>query len=146
MSGSPRPAGNDTPRPPPPNPAHPVVPSGKTLAFGIPALSHLLSSPAAPTPKQSKSKTKDGAAPQISVLVVAPTRELALQTHDTLAALGAPLGIASVAVFGGVAKDAQVRLLRSADRAHSGLATRIVVGTPGRILDLVTEGACDLSG
>ena len=105
--------------------------SGKTLAFGLPALARLVASP---LPKDKKSKGKGTTS--VSVLVVAPTRELALQTHETLEKLGEPLGIASVAVFGGVDKGAQIKALKGA---------RIVVGTPGRILDLVNEGACDLS-
>lgn len=79
----------------------------------------------------------------MSVLVVAPTRELALQTHDTLSALGAPFNIASVAVFGGVDKAPQINALRNENKDVK--VTRIVVGTPGRILDLVDAGACDLS-
>jgi ATP-dependent RNA helicase DBP3 len=75
--------------------------------------------------------------------VVAPTRELALQTHDTLSALGAPFNIASVAVFGGVDKGSQIKSLANANK--DGRITRIIVGTPGRILDLVNDGACDLS-
>ena len=75
--------------------------------------------------------------------MVAPTRELALQTHDTLSALGATFNIASVAVFGGVDKGPQVKALKNEEK--DGKVTRIVVGTPGRILDLVNEGACDLS-
>jgi ATP-dependent RNA helicase DBP3 len=106
--------------------------SGKTLAFGIPALVHLISS----NPKKRKGSA-------INVLVVAPTRELALQTHETLSSLGAPFGIASVAVFGGVPKEPQVKAL--ANSSKDGMNTRIVVGTPGRILDLVNDGACDLS-
>ncbi|KAJ7924401.1 P-loop containing nucleoside triphosphate hydrolase protein [Mycena leptocephala] len=109
--------------------------SGKTLAFGIPALARLMTRP---LPTDSSST--------ISVLVVAPTRELALQTHDTLNEIGTPLGIASVAVFGGVPKEPQVRMLRNLNKGKNGPTTRIVVGTPGRILDLVQEGACDLSG
>ncbi|KAF4623777.1 hypothetical protein D9613_001589 [Agrocybe pediades] len=109
--------------------------SGKTLAFGIPALVKLLKTP----PPSGKGKST------ISVLVVAPTRELAIQTHDTLSALGQPFGIASVAVFGGVPKDPQVRMLKNANKAKDGLTTRIIVGTPGRLLDLMQEGACDLS-
>lgn len=109
--------------------------SGKTLAFGIPALSRLIHSP----PKSKKQST-------VSVLVVAPTRELAIQTHDTLSALGKPFGIASVAVFGGVPKDPQIKMLKNASKSKDGMVTRIVVGTPGRILDLMQEGACDLSG
>jgi ATP-dependent RNA helicase DBP3 len=113
--------------------------SGKTLAFGIPALARLLASGS----RKSKKKGKD-VVTKADVLVVAPTRELALQTHDTLSAIGNPLGIGSVAVFGGVDKKDQVRLLRGG--SVDGVTTRIIVGTPGRILDLVNEGACDLSG
>ena len=80
----------------------------------------------------------------MSVLVVAPTRELAIQTHETLDALGAPFGIASVAVFGGVDKAPQIKALKNMNKGGR-TTTRIVVGTPGRILDLVNEGACDLS-
>ena len=108
--------------------------SGKTLAFGIPAICHLL-----------KSHTKHVKS-TVSVLVVAPTRELALQTHDTLTSLGAPFGIASVAVFGGVPKEPQVKMLKNASKGKDGMTTKIIVGTPGRILDLMQEGACDLSG
>ncbi|KAG2091515.1 P-loop containing nucleoside triphosphate hydrolase protein [Suillus discolor] len=107
--------------------------SGKTLAFGIPALAQLIASPKKPKKKEST----------ISALVVAPTRELAIQTHDALSALGAPFGIASVAVFGGVPKDPQVKALANGNK--DGKTTRIVVGTPGRIIDLVNDGVCDLS-
>jgi ATP-dependent RNA helicase DBP3 len=106
--------------------------SGKTLAFGIPAIARLICS----SPSEPKRSTP-------TVLVVAPTRELAIQTHSTMSALGAPFGIASVVVFGGVAKDAQIRTLASAN--NDGKITRVVVGTPGRILDLVNDGSCDLS-
>src|SRR5262249_18353820 len=74
----------------------------------------------------------------VNVLVVAPTRELALQTHETLDDLGKTVGITSVAVFGGVGKEEQVKLLKKSK-------TKIVVGTPGRIIDLVNQGSCDLS-
>ena len=72
------------------------------------------------------------------MLVVAPTRELALQTHSTLDDLAKSVGITSVAVFGGVGKEEQVKLLQKKK-------TNIIVGTPGRIIDLVNEGSCDLS-
>jgi ATP-dependent RNA helicase DBP3 len=112
--------------------------SGKTLAFGIPALVRLINSENKNYSKSVKST--------VSILVVAPTRELAIQTHDTLSALGKPFGIASVAVFGGVPKEPQVKMLKNANKGKDGLTTRIIVGTPGRILDLMQEGACDLSG
>ncbi|KAI0696498.1 P-loop containing nucleoside triphosphate hydrolase protein [Cerioporus squamosus] len=107
--------------------------SGKTLAFGLPALARLVSQP---VDKKSKGTT-------VSVLVMAPTRELAIQTHETLEALGEPFGIASVAVYGGVDKGPQIKALKNMNQGKK--VTRIVVGTPGRILDLANEGACDLS-
>lgn len=78
---------------------------------------------------------------------MAPTRELAIQTHDNLSVLGTSWGIASVAIFGGVSKEGQVKMLKaSMKKGKDGLMTRIVVGTPGRILDLMQDGALDLSG
>ncbi|KAI5119786.1 hypothetical protein M0805_006584 [Coniferiporia weirii] len=117
--------------------------SGKTLAFGIPAVSNIIN-PAqeAGPPFSAKSNKKFKSKParaQISVLALAPTRELALQTHDTFTSLGAPFGLKSVALYGGVDKGPQRRAL-----IEDGAA--MVVGTPGRILDLLDEGACDLSG
>ena len=100
------------------------VVSGKTLAFGIPAISRLTGSP-----KSSG----------IQVLVMSPTRELAIQTQETLFDIGKPYGIQSVAVFGGLDKSAQIKALKNKK-------AKIVVGTPGRIMDLVNDGALDLSG
>ncbi|KAL7416919.1 P-loop containing nucleoside triphosphate hydrolase protein [Mrakia frigida] len=99
--------------------------SGKTLGFGIPAMQHLLSLP------QTSGRT---AVPSPSILVVSPTRELALQTSATLTALCTLLGFKSVCLFGGMPKGEQVALLR-----QEGL--KVVVGTPGRVLDLVNDGA-----
>ncbi|KAL4065798.1 P-loop containing nucleoside triphosphate hydrolase protein [Scleroderma yunnanense] len=115
--------------------------SGKTLAFGIPALARLIV--ANSTGESGKKSKKSRGTGTVNVLVVAPTRELAIQTHDTLSAIGAPFGIASVAVYGGVDKGPQVKALSSS--SQEGTSTRIVVGTPGRILDLVNDGACNLS-
>jgi ATP-dependent RNA helicase DBP3 len=114
--------------------------SGKTLAFGIPALVHLINNP---SKTEEKSSGKHKRRSQISVLVVAPTRELAIQTHDTLSTLGEPHGISSVCLFGGVDKDGQKKALASASK--DGKTLRIVVCTPGRILDLMDEGVCDIS-
>ena len=95
--------------------------SGKTLAFGIPALARLILS-------------SDGAENGPRALVLAPTRELALQTYDALSALDA---VRCVAVFGGVDKAQQVRAIKGAE---------VVIGTPGRILDLIGDGALALGG
>lgn len=105
--------------------------SGKTLAFGIPALSKLLE-----TAKETTSNN-------ISTLVLAPTRELAMQTFDNLNVIGRKWGITCICLYGGVDKDSQRKELKS--KGKSG-GKRIVVGTPGRILDLINEGHLDLSG
>jgi ATP-dependent RNA helicase DBP3 len=97
--------------------------SGKTLAFGIPALARLLTSPGSVA----------GNSPR--ALVVAPTRELALQTYDALSALDA---VKCVAVFGGIDKAQQARTINQ--------GAQVVVGTPGRILDLINDGALALEG
>ncbi|EKM60395.1 uncharacterized protein PHACADRAFT_23751 [Phanerochaete carnosa HHB-10118-sp] len=113
--------------------------SGKTMAFGLPALARMLSGSIA---QPSKGEST------VSALVLAPTRELAIQTHDTFAVLGEPFGIASVAIFGGVGKKDQVDALRSINKQKGKgkqATTRTVVGTPGRILDLINDGVCDLS-
>jgi len=71
------------------------------------------------------------------MLVVAPTRELAQQSFDVLTAAGKHCNIKTVCIYGGVAKFDQVKALRG--------GAQIIVGCPGRILDLVNEGNCDLS-
>jgi ATP-dependent RNA helicase DBP3 len=120
--------------------------SGKTLAFGLPALQHILSSasPSSEKPsKKSKKSKKQSGTTEVTVLVVAPTRELAIQTQQTLHELGTPFGIGSVCLYGGEPKDGQRKALLSQN--GDGRTTRIVVGTPGRLKDFVEEGACDLS-
>ena len=97
--------------------------SGKTLAFGIPALTRLLSSAGSVVGKGPRA------------LVLAPTRELALQTYDVLSALDV---VQCVAVFGGVDKSQQVRVLNK--------GAQVVVGTPGRVLDLIRDGVLSLGG
>ncbi|PLW39564.1 hypothetical protein PCANC_15654 [Puccinia coronata f. sp. avenae] len=95
--------------------------SGKTLAFGVPALQHILTS-------GNRSKS-------INVLVIAPTRELAMQTETTLSDLGKLVSppIKSLCVYGGVDKNGQRNALANS-------AIRVVAGTPGRLLDLANEG------
>lgn len=113
--------------------------SGKTLAFGVPAVSKLVGSMGVEgTFKPSKKSKGKKSSKSVQILAVAPTRELAIQTHDTFSELGKPFGLTSVAVFGGVDKGPQRLALREASAA-------MVVGTPGRILDLIDEGVLDLS-
>src|SRR5262245_56867462 len=98
--------------------------SGKTLAFGLAVLARLAAGARAP-----------GRWPRALVLV--PTRELARQVHDELTPLAAALGLRVLAVYGGASAGAQVRALRH--------GTDVVVATPGRLTDLLRQGACSLS-
>ena len=102
--------------------------SGKTLAFTIPALAHL----------QHRTKT-EGRASKGSprMLIIAPTRELAMQSQEVLEAAGKECGIASVCVYGGVSKWGQKEVL--------GKGVEVVVATPGRLIDLMQEEIITLS-
>ena len=71
------------------------------------------------------------------MLVLAPTRELAMQSHDTLAEFGKVVGLTSVVIFGGVPKYPQKDMLRK--------GVDCVVATPGRLKDLINDGTCNLS-
>ncbi|CAG8803341.1 29935_t:CDS:2 [Gigaspora margarita] len=99
--------------------------SGKTLAFIVPAVIHIKSPPYSPPNHQPYA------------LVLAPTRELAIQTQQQCEMFGSTCGIKSVCVYGGVSKGEQRRLLRK--------GVHIVVATPGRLLDLTNDGVCDIS-
>jgi ATP-dependent RNA helicase DeaD len=93
--------------------------SGKTGAFLLPLLEVI---------------EKSHVRPQ--VLIMAPTRELALQIYAEAERFGEPLGIRSVAVYGGVAYGPQL------DAFKRGV--HIVVGTPGRLLDHIINGNLSL--
>ena len=106
--------------------------TGKTLGFGIPLLQRIAapgSDAYAQLPAQAVNK------PQ--ALVVCPTRELALQVSTDLQQAGVGLGIRVLSVYGGRAYEPQVDALRA--------GIDVVVGTPGRIIDLATRGDLDLS-
>jgi superfamily II DNA/RNA helicase len=92
--------------------------TGKTLGFGVPLLNRL-APPGAP-----------GAAPR--ALVIAPTRELAVQVAGDLATAGKRLGARVVTIYGGRAYEPQIESLRR--------GCDVVVGTPGRLLDLSNQG------
>jgi ATP-dependent RNA helicase DBP3 len=73
------------------------------------------------------------------MLVLSPTRELAVQTHVVCEEAGKVCNppLKSVCIFGGVSKDPQKRALRD--------GAQIIVATPGRLMDLMNEGVVDLS-
>jgi superfamily II DNA/RNA helicase len=93
--------------------------TGKTLGFGVPMLQRVV----------PPAEGGDGV-PQ--ALVVVPTRELCVQVSRDLAAAGAKRGIRVQAIYGGRAFEPQVQSLQA--------GVEIVVGTPGRLLDLAQQG------
>ena len=95
--------------------------TGKTAAFVLPILQHLLAS------------RRRG----VRALILAPTRELAEQTHRAIGDLGARTGLRSAAVYGGVSKGPQLSALRA--------GVPILVACPGRLLDHAGEGDVDLT-
>lgn len=99
--------------------------SGKTAAYVLPILDRLHKKP----PIQSRS---------VPVLVLVPTRELAAQVLDVFQVLGAflPRKIKSMAVYGGVSINPQMMNLHG---------TEVLIGTPGRLLDLVSKNSIDFS-
>ena len=104
--------------------------SGKTLAFGIPILEHYLAS----LPRRTNSSKKTSQQPPPLALILSPTRELAHQITSHLEALcsGASLEGPSIAtVTGGLSVQKQQRLL-----SHAG----IVIGTPGRLWEVISSG------
>jgi len=101
--------------------------TGKTLGFGIPLLEKIQ------TPAEAGSAPFNGK-PQ--ALVVVPTRELAIQVADDLKKAGATRDVRVLTVYGGRAYEPQVEALRN--------GIEIVVGTPGRLIDLAKQGHLDL--
>jgi len=101
--------------------------TGKTAAFVLPMLDRLLPIP----PARGK-----GWRP-VRALVVAPTRELALQVDESVRTYGRFTGLRSAAVYGGVSPHTQLR--------HFRRGVDIVIATPGRLLDHLSQGAVDLS-
>lgn len=94
--------------------------TGKTAAFVLPVMHRLMQLP----------RRKIGA------LIISPTRELAEQTCEAIDMLGGKTGIRSIAVYGGVGMDQQVRRLRE--------GVDVVVACPGRLLDHVWKGTINL--
>ncbi|MFN3596230.1 MAG: DEAD/DEAH box helicase [Rubricoccaceae bacterium] len=104
--------------------------TGKTAAFTLPLLHRL----AEDSDDQAGSRTAPRAP---RVLVLAPTRELAVQVASAMHSYGKALGARVLPVYGGQPYHKQIgRLERGVD---------VVVGTPGRLIDLMQQGALDLS-
>ncbi|HEX6036676.1 DEAD/DEAH box helicase [Longimicrobium sp.] len=95
--------------------------TGKTAAFALPLVQRV-----------------DPASGSIQALVMAPTRELAVQVAEATHKYGARRGVRVLAVYGGQDISRQLRELRR--------GVHVVVGTPGRLLDHIRRGSLDLSG
>ncbi len=95
--------------------------TGKTAAFGLPLLSRI-----------------DTTSREVQALVLTPTRELAIQVSDALVSMAATTpGLQVLSIYGGSSYTHQLRALKS--------GVHVVVGTPGRVIDLATRGALDLT-
>ena len=95
--------------------------TGKTAAFALPILDRLMRGPRG----------------HVRALIVAPTRELAEQIHETIVSMGKPTRLRSMTIYGGVGVSPQVRSLRN--------GVDIVVACPGRLLDHINQRTIDLS-
>lgn len=99
--------------------------TGKTAAFAIPVLQNIFNAP----------KVEKG--PRcISALILAPTRELAIQIDESFTAYGKHINIKNTVIFGGVSQHPQTRALRE--------GVDVLVATPGRLLDLINQKFIDL--
>jgi ATP-dependent RNA helicase RhlE len=94
--------------------------TGKTAAFVLPLLQRLME-----TRKRAQPKS-------MRALILTPTRELAVQIVDSLKTYGKHLPIRSTQIFGGVGQNPQVDVMRK--------GIDVVVATPGRLLDLISQG------
>jgi ATP-dependent RNA helicase RhlE len=93
--------------------------TGKTAAFGVPLLQRLASIPSPSGPRS------------VRALILAPTRELAIQIHDSLRVYGRNLSLRPAVIVGGVSQSRQVETLRR--------GVDVLVATPGRLLDLMNQ-------
>jgi len=94
--------------------------TGKTAAFVLPILQHLMKEPYG----------------KLRVLILSPTRELAEQTHTAIGQLGRLTGVRSLSIYGGVSVQPQIKRLRA--------GVEIVVACPGRLLDLMGQQVLSL--
>jgi len=98
--------------------------TGKTAAFALPLL-------------QLLHQNKTTAQPGIKVLILAPTRELALQINESFTAYGHNLKIKHTVIFGGVSQHSQTNMLKK--------GMDVIIATPGRLLDLMQQGYVKLN-
>ncbi|WP_343702797.1 DEAD/DEAH box helicase [Chitinophaga sp.] len=99
--------------------------TGKTAAFAIPVLQLMH--------QQSRSRSKGA----VKCLVMVPTRELAIQISDVFKQLGKHTRVDIMGLFGGVEQEAQIKKLEK--------GVDVLIATPGRMFDLISQGHLDLS-
>lgn len=100
--------------------------TGKTAAFALPVLQNVI----------SDKKVQKG--PKIiSALILAPTRELAIQIGESFTSYGKYVDIRNTVIFGGVSQNPQTRAIKQ--------GVDVLIATPGRLIDLVNQGFIDLS-
>ena len=98
--------------------------TGKTAAFALPLIDRLRETPRKPEPRRCR------------VLVLAPTRELAAQIHQSFLAYGRHSGLRAAVIYGGVGQQPQARAMMH--------GVDVLVATPGRLLDLVSQRLVDI--
>jgi ATP-dependent RNA helicase RhlE len=98
--------------------------TGKTAAFALPVLQHLFTNKVRPKPRTTRA------------LVLAPTRELAIQIADNCEIYSKYLNLRQTTIFGGVNQRSQVKVMSQ--------GVDLLIATPGRLLDLMQQGHVDL--
>lgn len=99
--------------------------TGKTAAFSLPILQYLFQTQHTPTPRSTRA------------LILAPTRELAIQIADSCQEYGKYLSLRQATIYGGVNQKRQVKTMSK--------GVDILIATPGRLLDLMQQAHVDLS-
>ncbi len=99
--------------------------TGKTAAFALPLLQNLIENPRRASPKQAR------------VLILTPTRELAIQIHESFKTYGKYLRFKYAVIFGGVGQSPQVHAVAN--------GVDVLIATPGRLMDLIQQKHLRLS-
>jgi len=111
--------------------------TGKTAAYALPILQRLSKTSNNQNRSNNENNNKKQTLHQVRVLVLSPTRELAIQIGDSFSTYGKYTGLKNTVIYGGVGQNPQVQELQH--------GVDIVVATPGRLLDLMEQGYVNLS-
>ena len=115
--------------------------TGKTAAFALPILQRLAHNTPVSTAPQTNNGSRHNrrnnvAARPVRVLVLSPTRELAIQIGDSFSTYGHYTGLTNAVIYGGVGQNPQVEALQR--------GVDVLIATPGRLLDLMGQGVVKL--